>query len=110
MIRVSTALVLADEGVHLALDLRQFLAGQRLAVAEVEAQPVGRVERAALRHVIAKRAAQRLVQQVRGGVVGADRAAAGVIDLQHGGLAGGDLALGHLGDDARTRPRPSWCR
>jgi hypothetical protein len=49
-----------------------FLQVQRLAMAEVEAQPVRRIERAALRHVIAKRAAQRLVQQMRRGMVGAN--------------------------------------
>jgi hypothetical protein len=96
--------VLADEIVHLPLDLRNLLQAQRLAMAEVEAQPVGRIERAALRHVIAKRAAQRLVQQVRGRMVGADRAAAGVIDLQHGGLAG---AISPSVTSARCRNTPA---
>jgi hypothetical protein len=43
--------------------------------------------------VIAERATQRLVQEVRGRMVGADRAAARMVDLQHGGLAGRDLTL-----------------
>ena len=64
--------VLADEVVHLALHPVDFLGAQRLAVAEVEAQPVGRVEAAPLRDMIPKGTAQRLVQQMRGGVVGAD--------------------------------------
>jgi hypothetical protein len=41
---------------------------------EVEAQPVGRDQRALLRDVIAEHLAQRLVQQMGRGMVGADRA------------------------------------
>ncbi len=67
-------------------------------MAEVEAQPVGRVERAALRDVVAQRLAQRLVQQVRGRVVGADRGAAGVVDLELGALPAAIIALGDLGE------------
>jgi hypothetical protein len=40
---------------------------------EVEAQPVGRHQRALLRDVIAEHLAQRFVQQMRRGVIGADR-------------------------------------
>ncbi len=49
---------------------------------EVEAQPVGRHQRALLRDVIAQHLAQRLVQQMRRGMVRADGAAAGVIDVE----------------------------
>ena len=66
-------------------------------MAEVKAQAIGGVEAALLGHVIAKRATQRLVQQVGGRVVGPDRAAAGVIDLQPRGLAADHRAFGHLG-------------
>jgi hypothetical protein len=48
---------------------------------EVEAQPVGRDQRALLRDVLAEPIAQRLVQQMRRGVVGA-HAARRVVDLQ----------------------------
>jgi hypothetical protein len=67
-------------------------------MAEVEAQAVGRVQAALLRHMIAKRAAQRLVQQVGGRVVGADLAAAVVRHFKLGGLALEDGALAHRGD------------
>ena len=51
-------------------------------MAEVEAQAVGRHERALLGHVIAEHLAQRLVQQMGRRVVGADGRAALVIDDQ----------------------------
>ena len=50
--------------------------------AEIEPQSIRRVQRAALRNMVAKRAAQSLVQQMRCRVVGADLAAARVINLQ----------------------------
>ena len=49
---------------------------------EVEAQPVGRDQRAALGDVIAEHLAQRLVQQMRRRVMGADRRAPRMIDLE----------------------------
>ena len=49
---------------------------------DVEAQPVGRDQRALLRDMIAQRHAQRLVQQVGRRMVGADGEAARVIDAQ----------------------------
>ena len=52
------------------------LGRDRLVVAEVEAQPVGRHERALLLHVVAEHLAQRPVQEVGGGVVAADGVAA----------------------------------
>ena len=55
---------------------------------KVEAQPVGGVERPALRDMVAKRAAQRLVQQVRRGMVGADGRAPVVVDDQQPGFSG----------------------
>ena len=66
-------------------------------MAEVKAQPVRRIQAAPLRHMIAKRVAQRLMQQVRGRVVGADRAAAVMVDLKLRGLAIGNGAFGHVG-------------
>ena len=55
--------------------------GQRARLADVETQPVRCVQAALLRDMRAEALAQRLVQQVRGAVVRADRGAAGVIDL-----------------------------
>ncbi len=49
---------------------------------EVEAQAIGRHERAALRDVVAEHLAQRLVQKMRRRVVGADGRAAFAIDFQ----------------------------
>jgi hypothetical protein len=75
-----------------------------LRMAEVEAQPVLGVERAALRHVVAQRLAQRLVEEVRRRVVCADGAAARVVDLEHRAFARGDGAFSDLRDvdeDAR---------
>jgi hypothetical protein len=66
-------------------------------MAEVEAQAVGAFRLTPLRHMIAKRAAQRLVQQVRRRMVGADLAAAGMADLQLGRLAFGNSAFGDRG-------------
>ena len=57
------------------LDLRDLLRSDRRVVAEVEAQAVGRDERTRLLHVLAEHLAQRPVQQVRAGVVPADRVA-----------------------------------
>ena len=57
------------------LDAAQFLRRDRLRMHEVEAQPIRRHQRAALRDVVAEHLAQRLVQQMRRGMVGADRAA-----------------------------------
>ena len=90
--------ILADEIVHLGFDLRDFLGRHRLVMAEIEAQPVMRVQRAALCHMIAKRAAQRLVQQVGGRVVGADRPTPCMFDLQLRRLPARDLAHGHFAD------------
>ena len=51
-------------------------ARHRLGMREVEAQPVGRDQRALLRDVVAEHLAQRLVQQMRRRMVGADGASA----------------------------------
>src|SRR5690606_4660226 len=61
--------VAQDLLVDLALDLAPFLGRERLEVIEVEAQPVGRDERALLPHVRAEARAQRGVQQVRRRVI-----------------------------------------
>ena len=59
---------------------RQLVVLDRLRMAEVEAQAVGRHERALLGDVIAEHLAQRLVQKMRRRVVGADRRAALAVD------------------------------
>ena len=60
---------------------------------EVEAQPVRRHQRAALGDVIAEHLPQRLVQEVRRGVMGADRRAPGMIDFERQRDAGLQRAL-----------------
>ena len=72
----------------------------RLVVAEVEAQPVGRHQRALLLDVVAQHLAQGPVQQVGGGVVAADGVAALDVDGGGGLLAGHDLALDDPGQVA----------
>ena len=89
--------VLAHIAVHLGLDRRKLLGRDRMIVAEVEPQPVRRVQAAPLRDVIAKGPAQRLVQQVRCRVVRADRRPAVVIDRQLRPLATADGAHRDLG-------------
>ncbi len=103
------------------LDAAQFVRRDRLLMHEIEAQPVRRHQRAALGDVIAEHLPQRLVQQMRRGVIGADRGAPGVIDVElqrrselqralldraemHEQIAG--LLLG-VGDAERARPRRS---
>ena len=60
-----------------------------VVVREVEAQPVGRDQRAGLLDVLAEHLAQGVVQQVGGGVVAAGGVAAGDVDRRRGVLAGG---------------------
>ncbi len=55
------------------LDAGEFFGRDRLRMHEVEAQPVRRHQRAALGDVIAEHLPQRLVQQMRRRVMGADR-------------------------------------
>ena len=99
-----------------ALDLGQ---RNRLGMREVEAQPVGRHQRALLRHVIAQHLAQRLVQQMGGGMVLPDGGTARVIDFQKQRVADLQRALTHrdemheqvaglllgVGDGKAARPR-----
>ncbi len=63
---------------------------------EVETQPVGRDQRALLRHVIAEHLAQRFVQQMRRRMVFPDRAAAVMIDFER--ERGADLERAFLDD------------
>ena len=89
--------VLADDPVHLGLDLREFLGRQRLAVAEIEPQPVLGIQRSLLRDMRPQRRPQRLVQKVGGRVVGLDRPAPRGIDRQDRALPASDPALRDLG-------------
>ena len=79
----------------------------RLRVAEVEPQPVGRDERALLGDVVAERQPQRLVQQMGRRMVAADRAAARVVDGERQRVADRHRALAHLDRHARTDRRAS---
>ena len=56
-------------------------------MAEIETQAVGRDQRALLRHMLAKPVAQRLMQQMRHRMVGAQLAPALAIDAQLDGVA-----------------------
>ena len=90
--------ILQHEVVGDVLDLLDLLRRHRLRMREVEAQPVGRDQRALLRDVIAEHLAQRLVQQMRRRMVAADGAAARVIDLERKRGAGLQRALLHRAD------------
>ena len=57
--------VLQHDVVGDVLDALDLVRAHRLGMREVEAQPVGRDQRALLRHVVAEHLAQRLVQQMR---------------------------------------------
>jgi hypothetical protein len=74
--------VLEDDGIGQILDGRHLLCRHRLGVGEVEAQPVGRDQRALLGDVIAQHLAQRSMDQMGRGMIGAHRAAPGMIDLE----------------------------
>ena len=95
--------IVANFVVHLLLDVGELAGIDGGEVREIEAQAVGRDERAGLLHVRAENVAQRGVHQVRGGVVAhVARAALGIGD---GGDAIADVQI-FFGDDAvRDRGR-----
>ena len=86
---------------------RSSSARDRLGMREVEAQPIRRHQRAALGDVIAEHLPQRLVQQMRRRVVGADRRAARVIDLERQRSARPSACPARPCRHARTGRRPS---
>ena len=77
----------ADLRVDHALDRLELLRGDRLRVREIEAQAIGRDQRAFLDHVRAEDLAQRRVQQVRRGMIEHRRLARGGIDLRRDDVA-----------------------
>ena len=72
--------VLQHDAIGDVLDRGQLVGRDRLRMGEVEAQPLGRDERALLRDVVAEHEAQRLVQDVGRRMVGARRGPRRVID------------------------------
>ena len=93
---VSAGQVLADHRVHLGLDGVDLLGGERRGVGEVEADPLAVDHLALLGDVLAQHVAQRRVQQMGGGVVGAGGDPARGVDRQPRALALGQPALGDL--------------
>ena len=91
--------VIEDAPVDDALDLLELRGGDGLEVREVEAHAVGGVERAGLAHVGAEHAAQREVEQMRGGVVALDGAA--VHHVHTGFHNGSDERIEEGGGDGR---------
>src|SRR5665213_2934987 len=67
--------VLADAGIDLAFDRRHIVGRERLGLREIEAQALGRHERALLRDMLAEAPAQRLMQQMRDRMIGAQAVA-----------------------------------
>src|SRR5262249_53359607 len=90
--------VLADAGVHLAVDDVEVLGRKRTRMAEVEAEPIGCDQRALLRHMLAQAAAQRLMQEVRHRVVGAKLRAAALVDTELDEVAQLERAMRHLAE------------
>ena len=74
--------VAAQEVVDLGLDRPDLVRRHRPGLAEVEAQPIRRHQRALLRHMLAEMPAQRCVQQVGGRMRAADAVAAGGVGLE----------------------------
>ncbi len=88
----------ADLGVDLGFDRDDVLWGQRPRMAEIETEPVGRDQRALLRHTLAEPMAQRLMQQMRHRMVGAQPAAPLAIDAQLDGIADPQRAVPDAAD------------
>ena len=88
--------ILDDDLVGHGFHLSQFVSTDRLGVRDVEAQAIGRNERALLRHMRAKHFSQRLMQEVGRRVVGADFGPARMIDFQQHGHSALDPALDHF--------------
>ena len=104
-----TGAVLADDAPHLGLDGAPLVGGQRPVERVVEAQVVGRHERARLARRLADRVAQRPMQQVGAGVV-AHRARAPLgVDLGHDRLPDRDPAVEHAPMDDQARPPVAGC-
>ena len=101
--RVFTVPFARDVVVHIGLDLRQCGRVDRARLREVEAQPFRRDQAALLRDVQAEPLAERLVQQMRRRVVGADAVATRTVDRQVQRVADGDFAFAH-GRDVRPQP------
>ena len=93
------------------LDCVELVARHRRVVAEVEAQVVGRDERALLLHVWPEHLAQRPVQDVRAGVVAPDGVAPLGVDLRRRLLPDFDGRRRQL-DEVAVQPgqRVRWCR
>ena len=78
--------------VHFGFDCGDVVGRERAGLGEIEAQPIRRDERALLRHMPPKPMAERRVQQVGGGVVGADFDATRGVDREAHLVADADLA------------------
>ena len=99
MMSVESARLRQDLFVHLLLDFGEFAGVDGCEVREIEAQMIGRDERAGLLHVRAENVAQRGVHQVRRGVVAhVARAANGI---GHGGDAIADVEIFFRDDSVR---------
>ena len=94
-----------DPGVDPILDVAQLLGGDRLRVAEVEAQLVGADVGAGLAYVGAEARAQRGMQQMRGGVVALGGPPRGVIDAREDRLFGRSEPCSRTTSSAWSSPR-----
>ena len=74
--------ILQDDAIGQPLDFGNLGLADRLGVREVETQPIRRHHRTLLRHMRSEHLSQRLMQQMRGRMVGADGGTATMIDRQ----------------------------
>ena len=101
-----TGAVLADDAAHLVLDGMALVGGQAAVEGVVEAQVVGRHERAGLARRVPERVAQGPVQEVRAGVVAHRPGAPVGIDLGQQLLAEADAAMESTVVDDEPGHRP----
>ena len=75
--------VFPDAGVHLGLNPGQFVGCDGAGLADIETQPVRGIQAAFLHDMLAEFPAHRLMQQMGGGVMGANGAAAMMVHNGH---------------------------
>ena len=105
--RVVTGAFCSTMSLAMSSTRSSLLGADRLGVREVEAQPVGRDQRALLRDVIAEHLAQRLVQEMGRRMVGADRRR-GARDRRRAASAIADLERALLDHAAWTKRSPGF--
>ena len=102
---MATGSIVADDAADLVLDRALLLGGQPAVEREVEAQVVGRHERAGLARALADHVAQRAVQQVGARVVAHRVGAPLGVHLRRHGLADPEAAMQRAAMDDQAAQR-----